>query len=164
MAEKIVFYGRVNGQVKFTYGPKQFNADWGGAFTALEIANLLTKLPKVNIGKRTPIIIRRVGSAAEKVNLQMWMERLELALISLDLDSLMINATKVNRMWVDKILPSQVIRFSGKNQSPSKRVGDALCKMGLNYWGVVQELTVAMSEFDSKTTTGNRSASAFFTI
>jgi hypothetical protein len=42
MAEKITFYGRANGQVKLTYGPKQFNADWGGAFTAFEIANLLT--------------------------------------------------------------------------------------------------------------------------
>ena len=164
MAEQITFYGRVNGQVKFTYGPKQFNADWGGAFTALEIANVLTKLPKVNIGKRTPKIIRRVGSAAEKVNLQMWMERLEDVLISLDLDSLMINATKVNRLWVDKILPSQLIRFSGNSQRPSKLVGNALCEMGLNYWGVVQELTVAMSEFDLKATAGKRSASAFITI
>ena len=162
MAEKIAFYGRVNGQHKFTFGPKQFNADWGGVFTALEIANLLTKLPRVNIGKRTPRKIIRAGSVTEKVNLQIWMERLELVLTSLDLDLLMINATKVNRLWADKILPSQLIRFSGNSQRPSKLVGDALCKMGLNYWGVVKELTVAMSEFDSKATTGKRAASVFF--
>ena len=164
MVEKILFYGKLNEQVKFTYGPKTFNADWGGAFTALELANLLTKLPKVSMGKRTPIMIRRSGKAAEKVNLQMWMERLELVLISLDLNSLFINATKVNTLWVDKILPSQLVTFSGQSQRPSKVVGDALCKMGLNYWGVVQELTVAMSEFDSKATTGKRSAVATFTI
>lgn len=164
MAETIVFYGRVNGKVQFTYGPRHFNASWGGAFTALEIANLLTKLPKAPIGKRTPIIIKSVGNAAEKVNLNLWIERLELSLISLDLDALMINATKVSPMWVDKILPSQLIKLKGKNQRPSMVVGDALCKMGLNHWGIVKELTVAMSEFDSKTSTGNRSASVSITI
>lgn len=164
MAEKIVVYMRENGQFKYTYGPKQFNADWGGAFTALEIANLVTKLPKVSIGKRTPMKIRSAGRAVEKVNLQMWMERLEMVLISLNLDSLMINVTKTKWLNVDKILPSHSIWFSGKNQRPSMLVGQALCDMKLNYWGVIQELTVAMSEFDSLTTTGKLSASVFFTI
>ena len=164
MAEKIQVYGRVNGKVQFQYGPKTFNADWGGAFTALEIANLMTKLPKVPIGKRTPAKIRRIGRAAEKVNLLLWLERLELSLIGLDLNSLMINATNVRRLWVDKILPNQLITFAGKGKRPSLLVADALARMGLSKWGIVKELTLALSEFDLKATSGKRSVSVFITI
>jgi hypothetical protein len=164
MAEKIIFYGRSNGQLKFSYGPKTFYADWGGAFTALEIANLIAKLPRVNIGSRTPMKIYKIGSAVEKVNLQLWLERLELGLAFLDLEALMINAKKVNPLWVDNILPSKMIKFSSKSPMPSKLVCDALCKMRLNYWGVVKELTVAISEFGSKVTSGKQTASVFFTI
>ena len=164
MAEKIRVYGRVNGKVQFRYGPKNFDADWGGAFTALEIANLMTKLPKVNVGKRTPVKIRRVGAAAEKVNLLMWLERLDLSLFGLDLDSMMINATNVRRLWVDKIFPSQIITFPGKKKGPILLVADALVKMGLKKWGIVKQLTVALSEFDDKATSGKRSVSVFITL
>lgn len=164
MAEKIVFYGKVDGQNVYTYGPKAFDADWSGAFTAMEISNLLTKLPKVTTGKRMPIVIRRSGRAAEKANLKMWMERFECVLLSLNLDHFLINATKVNRLWVDKVFPSQLLTFSGNSQRTSRIIGDALCRMGLNYWGVVQQLTLAMSGFDSKEATGKRSAVASFTL
>ena len=163
MAEKIVFYGRVNGKVRFKYGPRKFSANWGGAFTAMEIVNLITKLPKVPLTKHTPILVKATGSAAEKVNHQMWLNRLESSLISLDLVYLGISATKVNRFWVDKVLPSRYIRFAGKRQKPSLILAKTLHKMGLNHWGVLKELTAAMSEFDSKiTTTGTRAASVFF--
>lgn len=154
-------YGRIDGQVVYHYGPKSFYPDWGGAFTALEVANILTKLPKVSVGKRTPIKIRRSGKIAEAVNALAWLERLESC--TFDVDYLAINGTKGKRS-IDEILPSQLLKLSTFNDRPSKLVADALIKMGVNKWGVVQQVTIALCEFDLKKKTGIRGLSCFVTI
>ena len=161
MAEKITAYGRVNGKVKFQYGPQTFNADWGGVFTALEIANMLTKIPKVNLGK-SKVPIRKLGKKVESLNLRLWLERLEMSLIGLNLHSLMISGTIKKWYWVDEVLPSQIIMFTG--QRPSQLITHALVKMGLNKWGVVMQLTLALSEFSSKATSGQHSVSVFIDL
>ena len=149
MAERIRVYGRVDGKVQFQYGPKKFDADWGGAFTALEILNLLSKLRKVPIGGRTPIVIRKVGGAVQKQSLLSWLGRFDSVLVTLGLDSLAISATNVRWYWTDAVLPSQLVTFAG-TEKPSLLIAEALLKMGLRKWGVVKALTVALSEFDSR--------------
>jgi hypothetical protein len=163
MADKIEVYGRVDGNVQFQYGPKIFSADWGGAFMAMEIANMLTRLPRVPIGKRTPRVVLRAGASAQKANLLLWLERLEESLIMLELNSLMINATRVHHLWIDTILPSELITF-GKDTSPSLLVAEALVSMRLNKWGIVQQLTLALAGFEDVATRGKRSASVFITL
>jgi hypothetical protein len=164
MSDVMLAYGRVDGQVEFQYGPKSFSADWGGVFTALDIANLATKLPKVSVGKRTPRAVDRSGKLASRVSHLMWIERLEMSLISLDLNSMMINATKSHIMWIDKVLPSQLIIFSGQGKGPSELIADALVRIGLNKWGVLQQLTLVADEFDQVASGGTRSLSVFITV
>lgn len=165
MAETIEVYGRVGGKLRFRYGPKSFYADWSGAFTALEIANLINKIPAVVKGnllaraaklvaKDTPKTrAKRAGAVAEKVNLHMWLERLELSFLLLGVDHMMISAKDEKLLWVDKVIPSQLIVFSGRR--PSQLVADALLRMGLNKWGIIKELTLALDQFDDKGSTGN---------
>jgi hypothetical protein len=168
MSEIIHFSGLVNGKLASSYSPKKFNAHWGGAFTALEYVNLFTRLQKVPLGKSTRISIRRIGKQTEKIALKLAMQKLEMVLLSLDMNYLLINANKVNPIWIDKELPSQLLRFHSNSQDPTLLVGHALRKIGLNYWGVVRELAKAMMKYENelieKSTSGNRSASVFFSI
>jgi hypothetical protein len=157
MADTFELYGRIDGKIVFTYGPKKFTADWGGVFTAFEIANYLTKVPKVTMGT-SEVPFRRIGTIIEKTNLKMWLERLNLTLWSLKLDSLLINGTDERSFWPDKILPTQQVTFLDHACAPLEPVTEALIRMGLNKWGIVQELTNALSEFEGKATGGRRSA------
>jgi hypothetical protein len=175
MAEKVVAFGHIAGQPKFQYGPKTFSASWGGAFTALEIAHLMQFIPALAgghgvAGKAAEVVAEdtpktraaRGGRVAEKVNLLLWLERLELSLF--DLNAVMIHGTIVRPLWVDKILPSQRIDFADTRKRPSQLVADGLVTMDLNKWGIVKEMALALSEFDLKTARGRRSVSFFFTL
>jgi hypothetical protein len=161
--------------VKFQYGPKTFSANWGGVFTALEIAHLLQFIPAVVAGHGLPgkaaeVVAEdipktrpaRSGSAAEKLNLRLWLERLEQGVF--DLSSLLIHGTITRRLWVDQILPSQRVDFVDTRKRPSQLVADALVTMGLNHWGIVKEMALALSEFDLEAAKGRRSMVFNFTL
>ena len=163
MADTFQLYGRKDGKPVFEYGPKKFSADWGGVFTAFEVVNKLTKRSKGALGtSQAPM--RRIGKIAEKTNLAMWMERLNMILSSLNLDNLFINATDVNFILPDKVLPSQLVTFDGHSAAPAEPVAKALIKMGLNKWGVVKELTAALSKFEGEVKEGRLSATVNVTV
>ena len=162
MADTFQLIGRSNGKAKFSYGPKKFSANWGGVFTAFQIANFLAKRTKGRFeASKGPM--RRIGKIVEKRQLKAWLERLSGVLFDLKLDNMLINATDVNLVFPDKILPSQLITFDGYDD-PVEPVANALIRMKLNHWGVVKELTRALSEFSAKGIPGKHSATVSITV
>lgn len=166
MSEVMEMNGIIGGSVYHHFGPKKFNADWGGAFTALEIISLPTSWFSLGqaVGSGGPGTISQTGSVAESMNLKRWLQLLQATLISPSLDSMMISGTNERLLWVDEVLPSQLIVFSKSGEPASKLIANALVKMKLNKWGIIRQLTIALSEFQIKRGSGHRSACVFLTV
>ena len=166
MSETMEVYGRISGSVYYHFGPKEFDADWGGAFTALEIMNLPTSWFSLGqaIGSGGPGTLSQSGAAAESLSLRRWLQLLQATLISPSLNSIMISGTNERSLWVDEVLPSQLIVLSGASEPPSKLIANALVRMRLSKWGIVRQLTLALSEFQTRRGRGNRSVSVFLTV
>ena len=152
MSSQIEVYGRVGTNVEYQYGPRQFSPDWGGVFTALDIVKLLTAIPKVPTSKRSNIKAEASGKVAEQANRQMWLERLEAVLLELKLRYLMVNATITHWHKPDEMLHSQSVVFSGDSKTPALAVAEVLARMNLNKWGILKEITAALSDADEKLT------------
>lgn len=163
MTDRIEIHGRVNGVPKFHYGPRNFDSDWGGVFTAFEIANYMTKLPKVTMGKRSPTVFRRVGRIVEKRNLQKMLSLFHVTIVALPIDRIDLWCNQKRWDLTDKIHTTRSVE-SASNSTLVDGIIQALIKMDLNKWGIVGALATAFSSYDHVKITGRLSASVFITL
>ena len=155
-------YGRLNGNVKYRYGPKRFDSSWSGVFTALQIAQMLQRQKTKKAAKTTPA---KSGVIAEARNLETWLERLQTSFVSERApDHMMISGVEERLFRIDRILPSQLIRLAAPGTDPATQIAAALEQMGLNRWGVVKELCLVLDGFDGVPGSGIRGMTVFITI
>jgi hypothetical protein len=155
-------YGRLNGSVKYHYGPRRFDSSWGGAFTALQVAQMLQRQKTKKATKTSPA---KAGTIAEARNLEAWLERLQTSFVSQRApDQMMISGVKERLFLVDRVLPSQLISFTAPGTDPATQVAGALERMELGRWGVVKELCLVLDGFDGVPGTGIRGMTVFITI
>lgn len=155
-------YGRLNGKVKYHYRPRRFYSGWGGAFTALQIAQMLQRQKTKKAAKTKPA---KAGKIAEARNLALWLERLQTSFVSQTApDHMLLSGVKERSYWIDSILPSQLINFTAPSVEPATQIAEALEKMGLNRWGFIKELCLIVDGFDRIGGSGVRGITVFITI
>lgn len=155
-------YGRMNGKVKFHYGPRRFNSSWGGAFTALQIAQMLQRQKTKKAAKTKSA---KAGKITEARNLELWLERLQTSFVSQNApDHMMLSGVEERLFWITRILRSQLINFGAPGTDPATQIAEALKEMELNRWGFVKELCLIVDGFDRVGGSGIRGMSVFITI
>lgn len=168
MSDKVVAFGRVRGEVSFQYGPKTFSSDWGGAFTALTIADWLTEIPKPNLSTvASKAALKDVPRVAEKANYLMWLERLQMCI--LEMDAVAISGTRTKVLSPNEILRMQVVYFVDTSKAPAQKIAESLERIHLNQWGILLQMTRALNDFDLQLSGRQekgrpRSISFFFTV
>ena len=111
----VIAFGRVDGKIGHQYGPKSFDKDWNGVFTGLQIASLLTKLPKAPISKRTTPGIGAAGRVTQAVKKELLLEHLRS--LTLDIDHILITKEVPHLVWPNE-LSSEFLHLSSAPEEP----------------------------------------------
>ena len=168
-------FGRINGIAQSQYGPTTFSKDWGGAFTALEIMDLLEKIsiPSSHILESAAEIAANVvadppspdaSKLVEHVKSQHLLGAMEV--LALDLEHIQVTSETAGRFSGSKI-NVKFIRFeSTQGKRPSLLLAEGLLGMGLNGWGYLNQIVAALNQFTNRSSdrgAGHRCMSVFFT-
>jgi hypothetical protein len=143
----VIAFVRVGGNVVHQYGPKSFDKDWNGAFTGLQIVNLLAKLPKAPISEqKTPLDIRAAGRVAQAAKKEMLLE--ELRALTLNVDHILVTKEVTHWVWPDE-LSSEFLHLASAPEEPVVILTNGLKRMGLNTWGILNQICLALATFEA---------------
>jgi hypothetical protein len=142
----VIAFVRVGGKMVHQYGPKSFDKDWNGVFTGFQIINLLTKLPKAPISKRTSPGIGAAGRVAQAAKKEMLLE--ELRALTIDVDHILITKEVTHLVWPDE-RSSEFLHLASAPEEPVVILTNGLKRMGLNTWGVLNQICLALATYEA---------------
>lgn len=147
----VIAFGHVISGEPFQYGPLKFEPNWNGLFTALEIGEHVQKLAvsfEDGIGGAAKdiagnsVTVPWPSKASERAQ-DFNRDRL---LLSLEQYALHLEHMRITLEKKGRIRDERYVRFG---DAPAEQVGDALIEMGLNGWGYVREIVMAMIKFSA---------------
>ncbi|MFM0198586.1 hypothetical protein PQR53_01755 [Paraburkholderia fungorum] len=189
----VIAHCRVDGSIKYTYGPFKFNTDWGGTFKALEIANYLEKIsissPEIGSLETGAELVTNieltnpdasdwllsttsakyrnapgVTDKAENVAFRGLLRDLEY--LTMDLEHLQISMETVKRLTGNDF-DGQMIRLgTGQGKRPALLISEALVDMQIGGWPYLRQIVRALGKFAEVSTerdNAHRCMHMFFT-
>lgn len=158
MTDEITAYGRVRGEIKYTYGPKHFDKDWNGLFTAMEIIDLAGILEG-----DPPMPGKEAGESAQNLAKRLILKNLQLTLgMNTKLNALLISARTTHWYKADEI-SSKFLKLSSDGDERIRALTRYLSSIDLNTWGVLRQISLALGEFENQESDGD-SMNFFFTL
>jgi len=165
----VIAFGRVSGNATFQYGPKVFDLDWGGVFTSLQIISIVSALPKgLHLAEAHEIPgalveahhIHGAGKVAHDTAKDLLVNNLQY----LTLEIATLGIQKHIAHWWGPNENSFTLLHLSTAVDPIALLVNNLSNMGLNTWGVLRQICLAISNFTSTDPGSNLSMSFFFTL
>jgi hypothetical protein len=163
--ESVIAFGRINGTPGFQYGPKTFDKDWSRTFKALSIANVVQKFVtehsllslehaaenarEVITNKYTEPPDFDVAEVAQAVKAEELLQSAEV--LCLDLDYLSISKETNHLMRASSVNAQTILFSSSQGRRPTELLADALEELGLEGWGYMRQIVLALAQFEVRT-------------
>jgi hypothetical protein len=143
----VIAFGRVAGKFVYQYGPRSFAKDWGGVFKGLEITRILLSLPHA---KHTPHEVLEASHIHEAGKVAQGLKRdlliRDLSILTPEIAHFIIEKEIVHLLRADES-SREVLIFSPAPEEPVILLTNCLSKMGLNTWGVLYQICMALAKF-----------------
>jgi hypothetical protein len=144
--ERVLAFLRVNGRFSYQYGPKSFDMNWNGAFTALEV---IDRISRWRTGVKGALPSKRAfgsaGGTTQALKKSMLIEELETVFATQNVDHMYI-VKEVKHRLAPCDCSARFVQFSPREQAMAF-LTRSLSDMSLNQWGVLQQICLALSSF-----------------
>jgi len=133
------------------FGPRSFAKDWRGVFKGLEITRILLSLPHAqhtphevleSIGEASHI--HEAGKVAQRLKRDLLIR--DLSIRTLEIPHFIIEKEIVHLLRADES-SREVLIFSAAPEEPVILLTNCLSKMGLNTWGFLYQICMALAKF-----------------
>jgi hypothetical protein len=158
----VTAFGRVDGKVEYQYGPKTFDLDLRNMFRAIDFMRLLQKIPtsmplttgvaKKLVPKSKLPDIGKLEKVADDTSREMLFR--ELLVLASEIEYLLVSKNSINRIMPDE-LSAKTLPFSESPEEGLKTLANYLSELGLNTWGVLRQINLALAGFSDKTSAEN---------
>jgi hypothetical protein len=169
----VIAFGRINGKVEYQYGPKTFDLDLKNVFRAIDFMRLLQKIPtslpltagvaKKLVPKSQLPNIAKLEKMTDDIAREMLLK--ELLVLANEIEYILISKNSLNRFTPDQ-LSARTLPFSQSPEEAVKMLANYLSEIGLNTWGVLRQICLALAGFTEETTAESKpqSMTIAFTI